>query len=237
MNFDWATLALQTINFLILVWLLRRFLYRPVLAMIDRRRAETDVARQRAEAAERQGQAAEQEWRGKAEELERDAARLRRDAEAEAARRGEAVIAAARRQAEHILAEAAVAIAAERAAAETELERCGAELAAALAARLLALVAPGVGAEPFLDILAGRLKAMAPSERALLAHGAARIEVAPPLAAGREEYWRGRLAGDFPNLAIVEASDLIAGARLVTPAAVLEVSWADALGRARQEMV
>ena len=34
MRFDWWTLALQTVNFAVLVWLLHRFLYRPVLRMI-----------------------------------------------------------------------------------------------------------------------------------------------------------------------------------------------------------
>ncbi|MEO0035300.1 MAG: synthase, partial [Pseudomonadota bacterium] len=38
MSLDWSSLALQTVNFLVLVWLLQRFLYRPVLAAIDRRR-------------------------------------------------------------------------------------------------------------------------------------------------------------------------------------------------------
>ena len=42
MHFDWSTFALQTVNFAILVWLLHRFLYRPVLRLIDARRAEID---------------------------------------------------------------------------------------------------------------------------------------------------------------------------------------------------
>ena len=40
MHFDWWTLALQTINFAILAWLLHRFLYKRVLRVIDARRAE-----------------------------------------------------------------------------------------------------------------------------------------------------------------------------------------------------
>lgn len=39
MEFDWTTFALEIINFLILVWILKRFLYRPVLDVIARRRA------------------------------------------------------------------------------------------------------------------------------------------------------------------------------------------------------
>ncbi|MFY9876825.1 MAG: ATPase, partial [Rhodomicrobium sp.] len=40
MHLDWWTIALQTINFAILVWLLNRFLYKPVLRVIDARKAE-----------------------------------------------------------------------------------------------------------------------------------------------------------------------------------------------------
>ena len=40
MHLDWWTIALQTINFAILVWLLNRFLYKPVLRVIDTRKAE-----------------------------------------------------------------------------------------------------------------------------------------------------------------------------------------------------
>lgn len=39
MDFDWTTFVLEIINFLILVWILKRFLYQPVLGVIARRRA------------------------------------------------------------------------------------------------------------------------------------------------------------------------------------------------------
>lgn len=44
MLFDWFTFFAQIINFLILVWLLKRFLYKPILRLIDER--ETHIAKQ-----------------------------------------------------------------------------------------------------------------------------------------------------------------------------------------------
>jgi F-type H+-transporting ATPase subunit b len=44
MLIDWFTVAAQAVNFLLLVWLLKRFLYRPVLAAIDER--EKRIAKQ-----------------------------------------------------------------------------------------------------------------------------------------------------------------------------------------------
>ncbi len=37
---DWTTLALQVVAFLILLWLLRKFVYPPLVAMLDKRDAE-----------------------------------------------------------------------------------------------------------------------------------------------------------------------------------------------------
>ena len=39
MELSWTTFVLEIINFLVLVWILKHFLYKPVLDMIDRRRA------------------------------------------------------------------------------------------------------------------------------------------------------------------------------------------------------
>lgn len=49
MLIDWFTVAAQVVNFLILVWLLKRFLYRPILNAIDAR--EKSIAAQVAQAA------------------------------------------------------------------------------------------------------------------------------------------------------------------------------------------
>ena len=48
MLIDWFTIAAQAINFLILVWLLKRFLYKPILDAIDAR--EQRIAKELADA-------------------------------------------------------------------------------------------------------------------------------------------------------------------------------------------
>jgi F-type H+-transporting ATPase subunit b len=58
MLIDWFTVIAQVINFLILVWLLKRFLYRPILDAIDARERRIGAALAQAEA---QKTAAEQE--------------------------------------------------------------------------------------------------------------------------------------------------------------------------------
>jgi len=57
MHLDWWTVALQTINFVVLVFLLRYFLYKPVLHLIDGRKAEVQRQYDEARAAEEKAKA------------------------------------------------------------------------------------------------------------------------------------------------------------------------------------
>lgn len=56
MELDWTTLLLEILNFLILIWLLSHFLYRPVQAIIEQRRARIQQTLQDAERAQADAQ-------------------------------------------------------------------------------------------------------------------------------------------------------------------------------------
>ena len=53
MLIDWFTVGAQAVNFIILVWLLKRFLYKPILNAIDAR--EKRIATELAAAGARSG--------------------------------------------------------------------------------------------------------------------------------------------------------------------------------------
>jgi len=59
MSIDWFTVAAQIINFLILVWLLKRVLYRPILDAIDAR--EQHIAKTLADAADKKSRAEQEQ--------------------------------------------------------------------------------------------------------------------------------------------------------------------------------
>jgi F-type H+-transporting ATPase subunit b len=84
MLIDWFTVGAQVVNFLILVWLLKRFLYRPILNAIDVR--EKRIAAELADAAAKQSGAQKErdEFQHKNEEFNRQRAGLLREATAEA---------------------------------------------------------------------------------------------------------------------------------------------------------
>ncbi len=69
MSIDWITVAAQIANFLVLVWLLKRFLYRPILDGIDAREAEISSRMQEAAQAKQQAQAVEAGYHEKVQAL------------------------------------------------------------------------------------------------------------------------------------------------------------------------
>lgn len=75
MLIDWFTVGAQTLNFLILVWLLKRFLYQPILNAIDSR--ERNIVAIRAEADAKKAEACKEsetyQRKNKAFEQQRDA--------------------------------------------------------------------------------------------------------------------------------------------------------------------
>jgi len=59
LELNWTTFALEAVNFLVLVWILKRFLYKPVLGVIARRRAAIDRALEEAQTRHAEAQALE----------------------------------------------------------------------------------------------------------------------------------------------------------------------------------
>ena len=239
MPFDWWTLALQTINFLVLVWLLQRFLYRPVLAAIDARRATLRRAEDPAKEARRAAQAAAEARTAELAEIEASRRSILASAEDGAKARGERVLAEARAEAEGIVARARGQIDQERREAAIAIREQAARLAGALARGLLRDV-PKPPADVFLEVLAPHLAAVATAEvERLKAEGGA-IEVAcqPPLDDAAATLWRHRLEQRFGAVPIrfVAAPAMLAGARISFSGSRLEASWDDAVSRAEKEL-
>ena len=244
MHFDWSTLALQTVNFVILVWLLHRFLYRPVLRMVDARHAE--IARNYAEAraaeaaakeqlaaigAERAGIAAE-----RATQLKEAAARAEEAATARRAR--------ADSEAAALLAEARKILAEEREKALDEARRAALDLGFDIAARLIAELPIAPCATAWSERIAQYLKDLPKAELAdlgrQLADGTPLLVItALELPAAAAETWRSelrRILGDRVTVAFAADPRLVAGAELHFPAAILRFSLASALATLRAEI-
>jgi F-type H+-transporting ATPase subunit b len=96
MPLDRFTFLAQIANFLILLWLLRKFLFRPILKAVDEREARLDARKREAEAALAAAGEEKRAWEARHAEIENARGELLRRAEAEARERGEAMLGEAR---------------------------------------------------------------------------------------------------------------------------------------------
>ncbi len=165
MHFDWWTIGLQTINFGILVWLLHRFLYKPVLTMIDARKAEVrrqfDAAKESEEKAKAQLATIEAERAGIAAERE---ATLKAAA-GQAQEFAEARRAQAERDAQALVVSTRKALGSERERALDEARRLALDLGADFAQRLLAEIPTQYRADAWIERIEHYLNALPPTER------------------------------------------------------------------------
>jgi F-type H+-transporting ATPase subunit b len=100
MLIDWFTVAAQVINFLILVWLLKRFLYKPVLTAIDIREKRISDQLQKAEKKMADALKEKAEFQRKNEELQQHRVALLADATDAAKTERDKLVAVARKDAE-----------------------------------------------------------------------------------------------------------------------------------------
>jgi F-type H+-transporting ATPase subunit b len=239
MEFDLTTSVLEVLNFLVLVWLLKRFLYQPVLAVIERRQAATAKIVADAEALRGKAQGLKREYTAHLAQLDgqRAAAEARLEAElaAERSRRLAALDAelAAERSRREALAERALR---DR---EAALERQAMTIAARFAARLLdRLAGPELNAS-LADLALGDLAGLTDDQRdalrAALTDPGASIKVvsAYPLDEGRRAAFTqalGALTGRAVTPEFTDDTLLKAGVCIMAGAWVLMANLRDELG-------
>jgi len=97
---DWFTLFAQIVNFLIVVVLLRRFLYKPILQAMAEREAKIAAQFEEAEAKTREAEEEAERYRAQRAELDEEIDALMAEATAKAAERRKAMVAEAREEVE-----------------------------------------------------------------------------------------------------------------------------------------
>jgi F-type H+-transporting ATPase subunit b len=222
MHINWTTFALQLINFAILVWLLQRFLYRPVLRIVDARRAA--VEQQFGDAAKAEAAAKDQlsnlEAQRAAIDSERSAALKAAAAEAEKAMLARRV--QAEREATALLEDARKTLALERHQALEAARHAALDLAKAMLQRILSEVPDTQRAQGWLERIDQHLSSLPPDQWAALMRdlgprATLKVVTATPLRPEELEPWRARLARaplQTNQLAFSTDPELIAGAEL-----------------------
>ena len=104
MLIDWFTVGAQVINFLILIWLMKRYLYQPILHAIDAREARIAAELSDADAKKAEAQKERDEFEHKNEAFDQQRTELLSKASDEANAKGQQLMDAARQAADALTA-------------------------------------------------------------------------------------------------------------------------------------
>lgn len=237
MTIDWWTLALQTVNFLVLVWILARFFFRPVSAIVAHRQAAAAKVLADAEATHELADRAKADGERARAEIKAERERLLAEARAEADRERARIIADAADAARLTGAEAAAAIARERMTMEAGLVDRIRSLALEIARRLLDRLPPAATLDGFVQALCEQVPALQPATRAVFASANdGEVDVVTATALSREEIdlVRGALERAFGaplTLSFHADPAVIAGIELHSRHAFIKSSWREDLDR------
>ncbi|WP_020406424.1 hypothetical protein [Hahella ganghwensis] len=72
MELDWTTVALEIINFIVLIWLLKHFLYRPVLGVVEKRQASVRQTLEQAESKQKDAEALQLQYQTRLQTWEQE---------------------------------------------------------------------------------------------------------------------------------------------------------------------
>ncbi len=169
MLIDWFTVGAQTLNFLVLVWLLKRLLYQPILVAIDAR--EKRIAAALADADEKKTAAIEERdaFHRKNEEFDRQRAALMAQAAGEAQAERQRLLDQARQDADALRSKRQDALRAEERNWNSDISHRICDEVFSIARKTLTDLAGTTLEERMGAVLAQRLRALAPEQKAGLA--------------------------------------------------------------------
>jgi len=237
---DWWTLALQTVNVLVLVWILSRFLFRPVESIIDKRQAAAAKLIADAEAAKNQANAAREAAEAEAARLAGSRSETLRAATADAEKQRAAALAAAGAEVDHLRAKAEAEIERERETEAAAASDRAARLAVDIAGMLLDRLPDSERVDGFIDGLAQAIASLPPASRDALGAGeGARLKAPRSLNDAEMQSCRNAFAkalGRPLDFSVDVDPGLIAGLELETSHAVVRNSFRADLSRIVEEL-
>ena len=241
MTIDWWTLGLQTVNVLVLVWILARFLFKPVAKIIAERQQAARAALDAAERARAEAEADRKAAQAERERIARTRAELLGQAQAAAEAEKRRLLAEAQEAADKARAETREALARMHDESARALTDEAGALAADIATRLLGRLPDSARIAGFIDGLAQAVTELPATTRDGIGTGGP-VPLRAPRALTGDERARleARLAealGRKVMLAVEADPALIAGLELDAPHAIVRNHFRADLDRIKAEVL
>ena len=131
------TMIFTWVNLLILVLLMKKFLFKPVMNMLEARDKEVNEMYSKAEVAQKNAQELEAEYNEKLSSAKEEASKIMKDAKHDATLRGEEIVGEAKKEASAILEKAQKEIEREKEAAMSEIKGDIADIAVNIAQKVI----------------------------------------------------------------------------------------------------
>lgn len=238
MELNWTTFALEIINFLVLLWILKRFLYRPVMQTLAERRAGIERILGEARATEAKASAMRQQFESRLADWEQEKAAARRrfetELDAERDRQMEALAKVLASERERSAAQDAHRLETQRRELAVQASTEARQFASTLFTRLASPELEGQLVQLFIEELAvlpeERLSAVRAGQNG---HGQGILSSAFELSAEQRQHLSNAIdtrLGKAIALDFVVEPNLLAGARLALGAWQLDFSLAGELG-------
>jgi F-type H+-transporting ATPase subunit b len=238
MLIDWFTVGAQTLNFLILVWLMKRFLYKPILHAVDAREKRVAEELANADAQKAEAKKVHDEFQQKNEEFDQQRAALLTKAADEAKAERQRLIEEARKAADDLSAKRQETLRNDAQNLNQAIRLKTQQEVFAIARKTLTDLAATSLEERMVDVFTRRLRAMDAKVKAGLAEAIrsssepARVRSAFDLPEDQRAAIQNALNETFSadiHLRFETAADLVSGIELTTSGQKLAWSIADYL--------
>lgn len=230
MTIDWWTIGIQTVNVAVLIWLLQRFFWVPVSAMIQQRRTTAEGMLTEAEGKRKDAAAALADVERTRAGFAAEGESIRTAAHAAAEQDRTALLAGAAKEAACLQAAARASIEKERDAADVAFADRASRLAVEIAKHLVARLDVPIAQAAFLEGLLSAIKALPDVARQATGASGATVDVSsatpiPPTDQDRCRREIGEALGGSPQIVFRVDPALIAGLELRGPNLVVTNSW------------
>jgi F-type H+-transporting ATPase subunit b len=243
MKIDWWTLSLQAVNVIVLLWVLQRFFFKPVLAIIAERQQATQKMMSDASAAKERADQERVALEAERAQLTDGRERVLAAVQVEAQKAREAMMAQAREDVKQLMEASHTTLQRERSEAAVAVRREAAALAGDIARRLLERFSHQSLNRWFIEGACHQLSTLAPTELALLSQDDTEAKVnvasADPLRNDDREFLRSSLhavLGREAPASFAVDSTLIAGIELRFRHMIIKNHWAADLENILQQV-
>ncbi|NCT41275.1 MAG: F0F1 ATP synthase subunit B [Alphaproteobacteria bacterium] len=212
MHIDWFTALAQALNFLVLMWLMKRFLYKPILNAIAAR--EKHISDQLANAADKESKAQKEQgaFKQKNDTFEKEKTKLMNEAQAEADAIHTKLLKKAEAEAEELRSKKKEALKTELDDLSADILKQTKEQVFALSSKVLGELADATLEERMVAVFIKRLHALNDKEKAAFASDSAIITSAFALPSAQQKALKAEIKSDTLKFKITP--ELVSGIEL-----------------------